>query len=228
MDSITTFDSSYDFIELNRTFHELSKHDSEDYDIDIRRKFHFGESLCWPTLIKEYRLIILSEAGSGKTAEIHNMARTLREQGNPAFFLRLESIPRDFEVSFEVGTFKSFKEWLASGEEGWLLLDSVDEARLGSPGDFELAIRKLSRRISTAKNRTHIVITSRTTSWRPKIDLVYCTIHLPYAAVNTSERDPQAEDNSTEGRTSKYHSKKMKDETSVKICDILQNISHEN
>ena len=199
MDPITTFDSSYEFIELNRTFHELSKHSSENDDVDINRAFHFGERLRWPNLIKEYRLIILSEAGSGKTTEIRNVARTLREQGKPAFFLRLEHIPRDFEDAFEVGTCEAFEEWLASGEEGWLLLDSVDEARLRNPGDFELAIRKLSRRISTAKDRTHIVITGRTTAWRPKTDLAYCTAHLPYAAAATSERDPQAEDDGPDG-----------------------------
>ena len=199
MDPITTFDSSYEFIELNRTFHELSKHNSENDEEDINRAFHFSERLRWPNLIKEYRLIILSEAGSGKTAEIRNVARTLREQGKPAFFLRLEHIPRDFEDAFEVGTCEVFEEWLASGEEGWLLLDSVDEARLRNPGDFELAIRKLSRRISTAKDRTHIVITGRTTAWRPQTDLAYCTAHLPYAAAATSERDPQAEDGGPQG-----------------------------
>ena len=164
MDSLTTVDSSYDFIELDRTFHELSKHCSEMDDVDISRAFGVGERLRWPNLIKEYRLIILSEAGSGKTAEIRNVAHTLRGQGKPAFFLRLEHIPRDFEDAFEVGTCEAFEEWLASGEEGWLLLDSVDEARLRNPGDFELAIRKLSRRIITAKDRTHIVITGRTTA----------------------------------------------------------------
>ena len=199
MNPATTFDSSYDFIELHRTFYELSKNSSENDDVDINGVFRVGERLRLPNLIKEYRLIILSEAGSGKTAEICNVARTLREQGKPAFFLRLEHIPKDFEDAFEVGTYEDFEEWLASGEEGWLLLDSVDEARLRNPGDFELAIRKLSRRISTAKDRTHIVITGRTTAWRPKTDLAYCTTHLPYTAVATSERDPQFEDDGPEG-----------------------------
>jgi hypothetical protein len=198
MDLITTFDSSYEFIELHRTFYELSKHSSENDDEDISRALGIGGRLIWSNLIKEYRLIILSEAGSGKTYEIRNVAHTLREQGKPAFFLRLEHIPRDFEDAFEVGTYEAFEEWLTSGEEGWLLLDSVDEARLRNPGDFELSIRKLSRRISTAKDRSHIVITGRTTAWRPKSDLAHCTTHLPYAAATTSERDPQAEDDGPE------------------------------
>ncbi len=220
MDPITIFDSSYEFIELHRTFHELSKHSSENDDIDIIRAFHFDERLRWPNLIKEYRLIILSEAGSGKTAEIQNVARTLREQGKPAFFLRLEHIPRDFEDAFEIGTYETFEEWLASGEEGWLLLDSVDEARLRNPGDFELAIRKLSRQISTAKDRTHIVITGRTTAWRPKTDLAYCTAHLPYAAAAISERDPQAEDNGPDGSLQTKTEKQDKAQPVFKIVTL--------
>jgi hypothetical protein len=199
MDPITTFDSSSEFIELHRTFYELSKNSCENDDINISRVFRVGDRLRLPNLIKEYRLIILSEAGSGKTAEIRNAARKLRAQEKPAFFLRLEHIPKDFEDAFEVGTYDDFQEWLASGEEGWLLLDSVDEARLRNPSDFELAIRKLSRRISTAKDRTHIVITGRTTAWRPKTDLACCTTHLPYAVVATSERNPQFKDDGPEG-----------------------------
>lgn len=198
MDPITTFDSGYKFIELHRTFHELSQHSCENDDIDISLAFGFGEHLRWSDLIKEHRLIILSEAGSGKTEEIRNAARTLREQGKSAFFLRLEHIPRDFEDAFEIGTYEAFEEWLASGEDGWLLLDSVDEARLRNPGDFELAIRKLSRRVTTAKDRTHIVITGRTTAWRPKTDLSCCTDHLPHTVVDRSECDSQAEDDAPE------------------------------
>ena len=200
LNALDTFDSSYEFIDLHRSFRELSQISSvEDELDDFSRGFHGGGRLRWPDLIKEYRLIILSEAGSGKTAEIRNVAHMLREQGKPAFFLRLEHIPRDFEDAFEVGTFESFEEWLASGEEGWLLLDSVDEARLRNPGDFELAIRKLSRQLSSAKDRTHIVITGRTTAWRPKTDLAHCTAQLPYAAGDTSERDLQTENVVSDG-----------------------------
>jgi cytidylate kinase len=187
------------FIELHRTFRELSEHSTENDDVDVSRAFHVGDRLYWFDLLKEYRLILLSEAGSGKTAEIRNIACTLREEGKPAFFLRLEHLSGDFEDAFEVGTYESFREWLASGEEGWLLLDSVDEARLRNPSDFELAIRKLSRQISTAKDRTHIVITGRTTAWRPKTDLAYCIAHLPYTVAATAEREPQSEDDDPEG-----------------------------
>lgn len=190
----------YDFIDLGRSFHELSKYSGENDDVDISQAFRVGDRLTWSNLLAEFRLIVLSEAGSGKTAEIRNAARVLRTEGKAAFFLRLEHIPSNFEDAFEVGSFEEFEEWLSSGQEGWLLLDSVDEARLRNPGDFELAIRKLGRRISTAKDRTHIVITGRTTAWRPKTDLDNCKAHLPYtppaatAQVQKPDEDVELED----------------------------------
>jgi hypothetical protein len=189
--------SKYEFVELDRTFHELSERDETNDEAEISLALHFGKHLHWSDLLQEYRVIILSEAGSGKTAEIRHTARTLREQGQPAFFIRLEHIPRDFEDSFEVGTHEAFKEWLTSSEEGWLFLDSVDEARLRSPRDFELALRKLSRQIITAQDRTHIVITGRTTAWRPKTDLAYCRKYFPYGAAGNTEGSPKEGDDSS-------------------------------
>lgn len=180
------------FIELQRTFHDLPKQANESDDTDFSQWLPVDKRLRWPDLIKEYRLVILSEAGSGKTSEIRNSANTLRKQGKAAFFLRLEHISKDFEDAFEVGTHEAFAAWLASNEEGWFFLDSVDEARLKNPRDFELAIRKLSKQIVIAKDRAHIVITSRITAWRPKSDLAYCDNYFPYAPTATSEHDPQA------------------------------------
>lgn len=189
---------NYNFIELNRTFHELATNGIENDESDIRQLLGTGGNLHWPDLIKEYRLIILSEAGSGKTYEIQNIALNLREQGKNAFFLRLEHISLGFEEAFEVGTYENFESWLTSGEEGWLLLDSIDEARLRHPRDFEHAIRKLSRKISKVKDWTHIVITGRTTAWRPLSDLAICKAQLPYSANSSSKNEPLV-DSDTEG-----------------------------
>nr|WP_319382364.1 hypothetical protein [uncultured Roseibium sp.] len=190
---MTQLSRNDDFIDLNRTFHELSDYASESDDVDLANVFHVGESLTWVDLIKEHRVVILSEAGSGKTEEIRNVASRLRVEGNPAFFLRLEHIPQDFEDAFEVGSYEEFQSWLEADEEGWLLLDSVDEARLRDPGDFQLAVRKLARKLSVAKNRTHIVITGRSSAWRPKSDLAFCSQHLPF--VREARPDPIEDEN---------------------------------
>jgi hypothetical protein len=172
--------SENEFIELNRTFHELSEHAGKSDDVDLSQVFHVKSNLTWGDVLKNPRTVILSEAGSGKTQEIRRVAERLREEGKAAFFLRLELIPEDFDIAFEVGTYEQFKAWLASGEKGWLLLDSIDEARLRSPLDFERAVRRLGKLIDAVKGLTHVVITGRTHAWRPKTDLDLCERHIGF------------------------------------------------
>lgn len=162
------------FIDLDRTFSKipLDADASDDADLSGRHSGH-GE-LRWPDLLTHHRVILLSEAGSGKTAEIRNVASKLRSQGKTSFFLRIENVTSDLEDAFEVGTFDEFESWLASGTEGWLLMDSVDEARLNDPKDFERAIRKLGRLTQNVVAQAHILITGRSTAWRAKTDLAIC------------------------------------------------------
>jgi len=169
-----------EFISLDRSFHELTLDAGADDDADLTRLSGQRKAIHWPDLLNEYRVVLLSEAGSGKTTEIRNIAHKLRQDGKPSFFVRIEHVSQSFEDSFEEGSFEEFSAWTASGEEGWLLLDSVDEARLRDPKDFERAIRKLGRLLASVHQQAHIVITGRTTAWRAKTDLLLCRTALPY------------------------------------------------
>ncbi|WP_155802814.1 NACHT domain-containing protein [Ponticaulis koreensis] len=171
---------------MDRTFHELSSYSRENDDIEISDAFHIGDSLTWNDVLLERRIVILSEAGSGKTSEIYNVANHQRSLGRYSFFLRLEHLAEDFELSFEVGTLAEFEEWQASLEEAWIFLDSVDEARLRSPSDFEKAIKRLGQKLKSSKERAHIVITSRPYAWRPKTDLIVCERYLSVGLSNSS------------------------------------------
>ncbi|QOZ22621.1 hypothetical protein [Bradyrhizobium sp. CCBAU 51753] len=171
-----------DFVQLERSFHELAKYARESDAFELNRAYSVGPRLHWDDLLKGYRTVVLSEAGTGKTVEIRQAAKQLRTEGKRAFFMRLEHISNDLEDAFEVGTFEEFTEWLASTDEAWLLLDSVDEARLRNPGDFELAVRKIGRRIQSATARAHIVLTGRASAWRARTDIELCERCLPFAS----------------------------------------------
>lgn len=171
-------------IELHRTFRELLR--DEKQGDDARALSSGNGTLTLPNLLNELRVVILSEAGSGKTEEIREAARRLKAEGKAAFFLRLEHVVVDFDTAFEEGTLEEFQAWLASSEQGWLLLDSIDESRLRSPLDFEAAMRKVSKQLSTAKQRTHLLITGRTPAWRPKTDLELCDKFFPVADKNVA------------------------------------------
>lgn len=181
------------YIELGRTFHELSLKSGESDEFDFRN-LRYGKGLSWADLLAGYRIVILSEAGAGKTEEIRHSAQTLRQEGKQAFFLRLEHIADDFEIAFEEGNLAEFEQWLASDEEGWLFCDSVDEARLREPKDFERAVRKIGTRISAALQRTHIVLTSRGTAWRPVTDLKLCQQQLRYVEPLPTDEEGQQND----------------------------------
>jgi len=162
------------FIDLDRTFSKILIDGDVSDDADLSVRTRTSGELHWPDLLSYHRVILLSEAGSGKTAEIRNVTRQLRREDKSAFFLRIENIMSEFEDAFEEGTFDEFESWLTSDTEGWLLLDSVDEARLGDPREFERAIRKLGRLIKSIGAKAHILITGRSTAWRASTDLAIC------------------------------------------------------
>lgn len=120
-----------------------------------------GRAQRWHELEHRYRLLILAEPGAGKTYEARAQATGLHRRGKWAFFIRIERIDADFTAAFEVGTAEEFTAWLASTDEAWFFLDSVDEAQLGEPRALGLAITLFADRIRAARERAHICITSR-------------------------------------------------------------------
>lgn len=182
-------------IDLQRTFRELLIKETAD---DTQTLYPGGATVHMPALLNELRVVILSEGGTGKTEEIQHATRQLRKQGKAAFFMRLEHVAQDFDSAFVEGDLAEFEKWLASPEPGWLLLDSVDESRLRSALDFELAIRRVAARISKAKPRMHLFVTGRAAAWRPKSDLDLCNSLFPVANEVTVGREDDEGGQSTE------------------------------
>lgn len=162
------------FIQLDRTFSKILLASDATDDTDVGGRHVRQGDLSWHHLLGHNRVILLSEAGSGKTAEIRNVALELRSEGKSAFFLRIENVTANFEDAFEVGTHEEFEAWIDSGLEGWLLMDSVDEARLNDPKDFERAVKKLGRLTRNIASHMHVLITGRSTAWRARTDLALC------------------------------------------------------
>ncbi|MBP1144484.1 hypothetical protein AB7M18_003912 [Pseudomonas viridiflava] len=182
------------YIPVDRTFRELEFDSAASDETVLTQVFGQESALRWEDLLREPRVVVLSEAGAGKTAEIQNAARRLRNAGKHAFFMRIESITSDLESAFEEGTHAEFHEWLASGEEGWLLLDSVDEARLRHPKDFEVAIKRLSLTLKSVMQQAHILITGRTSAWRVKTDLILCRTKFPFQLHRYESNEQDAPD----------------------------------
>ncbi|MCG8432455.1 MAG: hypothetical protein MJA83_00310, partial [Gammaproteobacteria bacterium] len=83
-------------IDLQRRFYEQSKAGTEDSDtLAIFGESKFGGALGWPELLKRNRVVILAEAGSGKTFEMQEQANRLYADGQDAFFAPLEALDRE-------------------------------------------------------------------------------------------------------------------------------------
>lgn len=208
-----------EFIQIDRTFHELSLEEGAGDEAQMFRLLGNRDVIHWADLLSEHRVILLSEAGSGKTAEIRNVTRKLREEGKPAFFVRIEHVSQDFESAFEEGTHEEFMTWARSGQEGWLLLDSVDEARLRDPSDFERAIKRLGRHLKAVLQQAHILITSRATAWRSKTDLHLCRTEFPFQPI-LSVVSEDAEDPNQQAKTKKESSSKPGPTVPFKVVAI--------
>lgn len=139
----------------------------------------------WRDLLQEHRVVILADAGAGKTFELRAEAARLEETGQRAFFIRIEDIDEDFGTAFDVGSPESFASWLAGADEAWFFLDSVDEVRLEEPRAFETAIQAFANRIHDARHRAHVYISSRPYAWRTAQDRALIEEALPFAAVET-------------------------------------------
>ncbi len=174
-----------DHVRLNRVFSPLhaTEKDAEDHEI---MAFAKGlRPIDWEGVEKSHRAVILAGAGIGKTHEMKRRAKLRREAGDAAFFIRIEDIDEDFEHSFEIGDQEAFNVWLTSSEEAWFYLDSIDEARLDDPRDFERAIRRFAHRIRIAQHRAHILISSRPYAWRSYSDYAMVQKYLPFARLES-------------------------------------------
>jgi hypothetical protein len=84
--------ADFSFVQLDRTFHELSRQERDGDEFDFSEAYHVRGNLTWADLLKEYRTIILSEPGSGKTEEIRQAANCAR-RAKPHFFLGSNMCP---------------------------------------------------------------------------------------------------------------------------------------
>lgn len=179
-------------VELIRRFVPMSAR-SRDWDFLMTGS---GKPQRWHEIEDEYRVLVIADPGAGKTFEAQTRAQRLKGRGRRAFFIRIEKIDANFERAFEVGTAHEFADWLASTEEAWFFLDSVDEAQLDTPRALENAVRIFGSKCHAALGRARIFITSREDAWRALPDQTLIEQYLPHGEPDPEESDANADDDS--------------------------------
>lgn len=148
---------------MNRTFKALRTPSSKDDAFELPWGERFDDSgISWDQLLKSQRILIVSEAGAGKTYECESKAEELFTRGEPAFFLSLESVASSGVVATLFGDERTrFNDWLASSSQvAYFFLDSIDELQLVHRS-FKDALRRFAHEIQGALGRATVVITAR-------------------------------------------------------------------
>ena len=184
-----------EFVDLQRRFHELT--DSELEDIESLLAWsgsEFGPDIGWSELLQYPRVILLAEAGSGKTEEMREQVNRLTGEGRFAFFLPLESLDGDpIADILSAAEEEQFDRWKTDGRErAWFFLDAVDELKL-TDGKLDRALSRLSKAIDGRLDRVRIIISCRPSDWRSGSDLNTVQHRLPVPEVRreSSVRPPE-------------------------------------
>jgi hypothetical protein len=166
------------FIQLNRQFVDWGDKDPAEAET----RFLMGRlngSLGWPMLLEKHRVVILAEAGSGKSEELAAQAELQHQAGNYAFCTTVQEVARDgLPGCLGADDRTRFEAWKASESPAWIFVDSVDEAKLDNIR-LETALRKLADGIEGAAMRVHVILSGRYTDWEFRADLSRVARALP-------------------------------------------------
>lgn len=152
-----------ELIDLNRRFRPATEDDG--------RRFHglFGHdklSSTWPDLLAKRRVVILAEAGSGKSTEFERQQAAVASEGRFSFIVTVRDVAdAGLEGAMPPEMRLAFGEWRASPDaECWLFVDSVDEAK-DQGHHFDGAARRLADAVAGLEERVHLYISGRFTDW---------------------------------------------------------------
>ena len=183
------------FIDLQRRFHELTDSELEDTEsLLLWSGSEFGPDIGWSELLEYTRVILLAEAGSGKTVEMQQQANRLAGEGRFAFFIPMESLGKgQVTDALSPAEEKRFDQWKSDGRDpAWLFLDAVDELKL-TDGKLDRALIQLSKAIDGCLDRARIIISCRPSDWRSDLDLITVQQRLPVPETrhDSSVRPPE-------------------------------------
>lgn len=184
-------------IELDRRFSQLrpeidrEKAALESYAVDVSGQ---DPGMGWDELLRQPRVVVLGEPGSGKTWELRRRAKVLRESGQCALFVHLDRLINNTLGSClgrEDATI--FKKWRRDRGKAVFFLDSVDESKFGREKDFEHALHSFRNDVHDGLSQATIVISSRISDWRPVDDAILVKNYLrpPHTKSNTNDEDPE-------------------------------------
>lgn len=161
-----------DFIDLNRQFMPFSSEKDWELSYNYFGSDGFIGAQGWEQLLQHRRIVLLAEAGAGKTAELRAVSNRLKKRSDGlSFYLTLNAISSTgLESSIETAEeLLLFSSWKNSNSELWLIIDSLDEARLNG-STFRQTLSNLQKELHTKLHRVRIIVSCRVSDWRSLSD----------------------------------------------------------
>jgi hypothetical protein len=181
-------------VELDRQFVEVAEDKETDPELAAQFGRLTGETLSWNELLAGRRVVLLAEAGSGKTTEMTARARKQAEAQQHSFYASVEDVGRmGLSQSLRPPDRKKLDDWRSSEKEGWFFIDSIDEAKQ-SGVRLQTSLRALAEAISGAERRAHIIISGRYSDWQFRRDLATLKEELNIPADDTLPPPPSPDE----------------------------------
>ena len=148
---------------IERTFKDIPEGKVNEADQQsFLVRLGWSQGTTWDDLLRSKRILMISEAGAGKTYECHERTKYLRSVGETAFRVELAALATEElrgQLDAEEETW--LDAWLSSQSDvATFFLDSLDELKLTLPS-FERALKRFKKCIGNQLHRARIVVTTR-------------------------------------------------------------------
>jgi hypothetical protein len=207
---------------ISRSFRDLSDKDPAEVEsASLWARWGLSQGTKWEDLLKARRILIVAEAGAGKTYECQACQKRLWDSGEPAFFLELATLAdKEVSATFDPAEKARFDQWRrAQSQTATFFLDSLDELKI-TQKSFEQTLKSLGRACAGNMDRVRVVITTRPIP----VDRQLIERHL--AVPPEREADATAEDFADtamrRGRPQKDDSEAVKDWRYVGLMPFTQ------
>ncbi|MCY0989516.1 hypothetical protein OV203_20415 [Nannocystis sp. ILAH1] len=167
-------------IALGRTFTEVLDAGNDltsDPTLDISRALNREKS--WAQLLQHAYVVVLGEAGTGKSTEFGRQANELSKAGHWTFFLEINILASEgVSNSIDPEDEARLDAWRKTDEPAIFFLDSLDEAKLHKRTLRE-ALRQLRKATQNELKRVRLVISCRVSDWMAHADRVEVQAFIP-------------------------------------------------
>ena len=148
-------------LSIVRAFRDLRNEQEEQRRI-LAAQMGRSDGLTWEEVLKSKRVLLVSEAGVGKTYECQQQAKRLWDAGEPTFYLDLAGLKdNSLRDLLDADQEERFNQWLVSQSDvATFFLDSIDELEL-TLGKFDAALARFAKPLAGHLKRIRVVVTSR-------------------------------------------------------------------